>query len=74
MPQRWRLADASSTAYKNTAYKYRYARVVLPMQEYETPDSSDGIRDAGESPTDFVSAGWALCLIGIALLLILRTI
>jgi hypothetical protein len=44
------------------------------MQEYGTHDPSDGICDAEESRTNFVSAGWAFCLIGIALLLILRTI
>jgi hypothetical protein len=44
------------------------------MQEYETPDQSDENRDEGASPGDIVGAGWALCLIGIALLLILRTI
>lgn len=44
------------------------------MQEHETPNPSDRICDVEASPTDFVSAGWALCLIGIALLLILRTI
>lgn len=74
MPQRWRLADASSTAYKNTAYKYQTTRAETLMQEYGTPDPSDEIRDEGALPGDFAGAGWALFLIGMALFLILRTV
>lgn len=44
------------------------------MHEYGTPDPSDEIRDGGASSGDSVGAEWALFLIGIALLLILRTI
>lgn len=44
------------------------------MHEYGTPDPSDEIRDEGASPGDSGGAAWALFLIGIALLLILRTI
>ncbi|GEM_PF-4310636 len=44
------------------------------MREHETPDSSDKIRDEVGSLGDFAGGGWALILIGIALLLILRTV
>ena len=44
------------------------------MQEYEISDTSDEIRDEVVFLGDFASVGWALFLIGIALLLILWTI
>ena len=44
------------------------------MQEYGTSDPSDEIRDEGAFPGDIAGAGWALFVIGIALLLILRTV
>ncbi len=44
------------------------------MQDYETHGISDEIRDEAARSEDFVGRGLALFVIGIALLLILRTI
>lgn len=44
------------------------------MRGYETHDTSDEIRDEAARSEDFVGEGWMLFVIGIALLLILRTI
>lgn len=44
------------------------------MRGYETHGTSDEIRDEAARSEDFVGKSWALFVIGIALLLILRTI